>query len=290
MENNMKKLLVLVLAAFLLVGCYDKTTSISDKGTVLVTLDNKTITKGDVYDIMGKVEPYPAVVALTLSKKMILAKEVGITAEVTAAADAAKAAWLEANKADIDKALEEAGYKTQEDMYNSKFVVEAQSDILVGKYLETTFTTVVSTYKPVKARVMEIEKEADAKLALAAIKAGQTFAAVSAKYGNDQYPSDLKIYNTGSELPEVVLTFMKGATLPTLSEVIADADNSLYYIVQISVADGNAMKDEVIAAFKEDSVFVEMALMGYYTSNKFSIYDRTLYDMINTNYPDYIIK
>lgn len=286
----MKKLLVLVLAAFLLVGCYDKTTKISDGKTVLVSLDNAEITKGDVYDVMGKVEPYPAVVALTLSKRMILAKEVGVTAEITTAAQAALAAWKEANKADIAKALTDAGYKTEDEIYNQKFIVEAQSDSLVGKYLTDTYGTLVSTYRPVKARVMEIEKKDDATAALAAIKAGDTFAAVADKYGNDQYKPDLTIYTTQSDLPDLVLSFMKTASLPTLSDVIEDTDNNLYYIVQISVADGNAMKDEVIATLKKDSTFIELALMGYYSTNKFKIYDRTLYDMINTNYPDYIIK
>jgi len=286
----MKKLIVLVLASFMLVGCYDKTTSISDKDTVLITLDNKTITKGDVYNVMGKVEPYPAVVVLTLSKKMILAKEVGITAEITAAADAALAAWLETNKADVQKALDDAGYKDEDAIYNDKFIVEAQSNNLVSKYINTTFSTIVSTYKPVKARVMEIEKKADATLALAAIKAGDSFATVATKYGNKQYSSDLAIYYTGSDLPDLVLTFLKGVTLPTLSDVIEDTDNSLYYIVQVSVADGNAMKEEVITSFTKNATFIEMALMGYYESNGFKIYDRTVYDMINTNYPDYIVQ
>lgn len=286
----MKKLLVLVLVSLMLVGCYDKTTTISDKNTVLITLDNKTITKGDVYNVMGKVEPYPAVVVLTLSKRMILAKEVGLTDQVKTTADAALKAWLETNKADVQKALTDAGYKDQTAIYNDKFVVEAQSDALVSKYLDTTYSTIVTTYKPVKARVMEIEKTADATAALAAIKAGGSFATVAAKYGNKQYSSDLAIYYTGSDLPDLVLAFLKGATLPTLSDVIEDKDNSLFYIVQVSVADGNAIKDEVIKTFTKDANFIEMALMGYYESNGFKLYDRTIYDMIKTNYPDYIIK
>ncbi|KAF0227036.1 MAG: putative peptidylprolyl isomerase [Erysipelotrichaceae bacterium] len=286
----MKKLLVLALAVFLLGGCFDKTTSISDKKTVLITLDNATITKGDVYDVMGKVEPYPAVVVLTLSKKMILAKEVGLTAEVKAAADAELAAFLEKNKADLQKGLDDAGFKTKEELYDEKLIVEAQSDVLVSKYLDTTYTTIVSTYKPMKARVMEIEKKTDATAALAAIKAGTSFTTVADQYGNDEYPSDLKIYYTGSDLPELVLTFLKGQTLPTLSTVIEDATNELYYIVQVSVADGNAMKNEVIINFKKDATFVQLALLGYYDSNEFKIYDRTIYDMIETNYPDYIIQ
>lgn len=285
----MKKLFIILLAAFMLVGCYDKTTKISDPKTVLVTLDNKTITKGDIYDVMGKVEPYPAVVALTLSKKMILAKEVGITAEITAAATTELNAFLEKNKADVAKAIKDAGYKDQDDIYNNKFVVEAQADALVSKYLTDTFTTIVSTYKPVKARLMEIEKKTDADLALAAIKNGDSFDAVAKKYANDSYVSDSKIYYTGSDLPELVATFLQAAHVPTLSDVMEDTDNKLFYIVQVNVADANSIKDEIITTFTKDANFIELGLMGYYTSNKFKIYDRTLYDMIGTNYPDYII-
>jgi len=285
----MKKLLIIVLAAFMLVGCYDKTTKISDPKTVLVTLDNKTITKGDIYDVMGKVEPYPAVVALTLSKRMILAKEVGTTAAITAAATTALNAFLEKNKADVAKAIKDAGYKDQTDIFNNKFIVEAQADALVSKYLTDTFTTIVSTYKPVKARLMEIEKKTDADLALKAIKDGESFDAVAKKYANDSYVSDSKIYYTGSDLPELVATFLKAAMVPTLSDVMEDTDNKLFYIVQVNVADANSIKDEIITTFTKDATFVELGLMGYYTSNKFKIYDRTLYDMIGVNYPDYII-
>ncbi len=285
----MKKLLIIVLAAFMLVGCYDKTTKISDPKTVLVTLDNKTITKGDIYDVMGKVEPYPAVVALTLSKRMILAKEVGTTAAITAAATTALNAFLEKNKADVAKAIKDAGYKDQTDIFNNKFIVEAQADALVSKYLTDTFTTIVSTYKPVKARLMEIEKKTDADLALKAIKDGESFDAVAKKYANDSYVSDSKIYYTGSDLPELVATFLKAAMVPTLSDVMEDTDNKLFYIVQVNVADANSIKDEIITTFTKDATFVELGLMGYYTSNKFKIYDRTLYDMIGINYPDYII-
>ena len=286
----MKKLLIILLAAFMLVGCYDKTTKISDSNTVLVTLDNKTITKGDIYQVMGKVEPYPAVVALTLSKKMILAKEVGVTAEITAAATTALNAFLETNKADVAKAIKDAGYKDQDDIYNNKFIVEAQSDSLVKKYLTDTFSTIVSTYKPVKARLMQIVKKADADLALAAIKNGESFDAVALKYGDKKYASESKIYYTGSDLPELVATFLQAAHVPTLSDVLEDTDNKLFYIVQVNVADPNGIKDEIISTFTKDATFVELGLMGYYSSNKFTIYDRTLYDMIKTNYPDYIIN
>lgn len=274
----------------MLVGCYDKTTTISDKNTVLISIDGKDITKADVYNVMGKVEPYPAVVVLTLTKKMILAEKIGVTADITAVADAALVTFLDTNKADVQKAIEDAGYKTKEELYSEKLLVEAQSDALVAQYLNTTYATIISTYKPIKARVMEIEKKTDADAALLEIKAGSAFTAVASKYGNDQYKSDLVIYHSASDLPELVLSFLKTATLPTLSDVIEDKDNSLYYIVQISVADGNAMKDEVISTFKRDPIFIEKAIMGYYESEKFKIYDRTIYDMIKTNYPGYIVQ
>ncbi len=285
----MKKLLIIALAALMLTGCYDVTTKITDPKTVLITLDGATITKGDVYNIMSQADPYPAVVALTLSKKIILEKEVGRTDAIKAAADAAKAAFIDEADDDLEGALKEAGYDTIDEMYEDKFIVEAQSDYLVGNYLNTTYSTVSSTYAPRKARIMKIDKEADATAALAAIKAGQSFTDVAKKYNVTGFNTETAIYYTGSELPEAVLTFLKDASLPTLSDVLEDTTNDLYYIVQISVADASKIQTEVVDFFKKEASFVELALLGYYESNGFKIYDRALYDMISAQYPDYII-
>lgn len=285
----MKKLLIIALAALMLTGCYDVTTKITDPKTVLITLDGATITKGDVYNIMSQADPYPAVVALTLSKKIILEKEVGRTDAIKAAADAAKAAFIEEADDDLEGALKEAGYDTIDEMYEDKFIVEAQSDYLVGNYLNTTYSTVSSTYAPRKARIMKIDKEADATAALAAIKAGQSFTDVAKKYNVTGFNTETAIYYTGSELPKAVLTFLKDASLPTLSDVLEDTTNDLYYIVQISVADASKIQTEVVDFFKKEASFVELALLGYYESNGFKIYDRALYDMISAQYPDYII-
>ena len=285
----MKKLLIIALAALMLTGCYDVTTKITDPKTVLITLDGATITKGDVYNIMSQADPYPAVVALTLSKKIILEKEVGRTDAIKAAADAAKAAFIDEADDDLEGALKEAGYDTIDEMYEDKFIVEAQSDYLVGNYLNTTYSTVSSTYAPRKARIMKIDKEADATAALAAIKAGQSFTDVAKKYSVTGFNTETAIYYTGSELPEAVLTFLKDASLPTLSDVLEDTTNDLYYIVQISVADASKIQTEVVDFFKKEASFVELALLGYYESNGFKIYDRALYDMISAQYPDYII-
>lgn len=285
----MKKLLIVALAGLMLTGCYDVTTKISDPKTVLITLDGATITKGDVYDIMSQADPYPAVVALTLSKKIILEKEVGRTDAIKAVADAAKAKFIADAKDDLEGALDKAGYDTIDEMYEDKFIVEAQSDYLVGNYLNTTYSTVSSTYAPRKARVMKIEKEADAKAALADIKAGQSFTDVAKEYSVTGFNTETAIYYTGSTLPEAVLTFLKDASLPTLSDVIKDSTNNVYYIVQISVADASKIQTEVVDFFKKEASFIELALLGYYESNGFKIYDRALYDMINAQYPDYII-
>jgi hypothetical protein len=285
----MKKLLIVALAALMLTGCYDVTTKISDPKTVLITLDGATITKGDVYDIMSQADPYPAVVALTLSKKIILDKEVGRPDAVKTVADAAKAKFIEDADDDLEGALEEAGYDTIDEMYEDKFMVEAQSDYLVGNYLNTTYSTVSSTYAPRKARIIKIEKEDDADEALAAIKAGTSFSDVAEEYGVTGFDTELAIYYTGSALPTAVLTFLKDATLPTLSEVIEDTTNDVFYIVQINVADASKIQSEVVDFFKKEASFIELALLGYYESNGFKIYDRALYDMINAQYPDYII-
>jgi hypothetical protein len=285
----MKKLLIVALAALMLTGCYDVTTKISDPKTVLITLDGATITKGDVYDIMSQADPYPAVVALTLSKKIILEKEVGRPDAVKTIADAAKAKFIDDADDDLEGALEEAGYDTIDEMYEDKFMVEAQSDYLVGNYLNTTYSTVSSTYAPRKARIIKIEKEEDADDALAAIKAGSSFSDVAEEYGVTGFNTETAIYYTGSALPTAVLTFLKDASLPTLSDVIEDTTNDVFYIVQISVADASKIQTEVVDFFKKEASFIELALLGYYQSNGFKIYDRSLYDMITAQYPDYII-
>ncbi len=286
----MKKILLILACAILMVGCYDKTTKVSDPNTVLVTLDGGKITKGDVYSVMSHLDPYPAVVTLNLAQKYIFEKEIGLTDAVKTAADAALAKFIAAAGKDIQKALDDAGYKTAEEYYNQVCVTKAQKDILVVAYLTNTFESIVATYKPVKARVIEIKDATKAAAALAEIKNGADFTTVAKKYTSTAYPGVSTIYYSESTLPTEVLKALTDAKLPTLSGVIVSADTGFWYIAQISVTDAAKMKDEIITQFKDNSTFINKALLGFYEEYKFRIYDKTIYDMMAKNYADYIFK
>jgi len=284
----MKKLLSLLILALFLSGCGNKVTSISNPNDALIKIGSTSVTTGQVYTSLLAQDPAAAV--KLMATQIILNKEVEMTAEMTTKAQTQLEEFKASVGESLDMYLSYYGYKTIDDYYTNGILPTLQQEVLVNTYLTTNFDAVAASNQPKKVRIIEVTDAALAETALAEIKAGTDFGTVAATYSTTSYPGDEEIVYAASELAEVVLTWMSQQSAPTLSMVIPDTTNSTNYIVQITEADANKFKEEIIAFFALDTVFMEEALKEAFVRNGFKIYDRTVYDSFIITYADYIAK
>jgi foldase protein PrsA len=280
----MKKLIVILSLSILLMGCGNKTTNVSNSSDVLVKVGNQSITIGQVYSQMMAADS--TTIIKQMATRIILDKEVPVTDEIKAEADTILQEFVDSVYDNLELYLQYYGYKDETDYYDNGIIPSIQQETLVKSYLTDNFDAIVAGYRPKKIRLIEIADATLAATALAEIKAGEEFTVVAEKYASANFFGDEELVNNTSSIPTVVIDFIDYLTIPTLSEVLTDGTTN--YIVQITSADTNKLKDEIIEAFSLDTTFSEKTLETYFIKYNFSIYDKTIYDLFFQSFPNYL--
>lgn len=282
----MKKLLVILSLSLVLVGCGNKTTNVSNSSDVLIKVGNQSITVGQVYSQMMATDS--TAIIKQMASRIIFDKEVPMDDALKAEADTQLQEFIDSVGENLDVYLQYYGYKDKDDYYNNGIIPSLQQEKLVKNYLTENFEAVAAGYRPKKIRLIEITDATLAAEALAEIKAGVDFSVVAEKYSTSTYPGDEELVNNTSSIPSVVVEFIDYLTTPTLSEVLTDGTTN--YIVQVTNADTNKLKDEIIESFTFDSTFTDKTLESYFVKYNFTIYDKSVYDLFIQTYPNYITK
>lgn len=284
----MKKIATLLLLSLILVGCGNKTTTVSNHSDALLKIGSYTLTHGDVYTALLSQKPAESV--KFLATQIILNKEVGLTDDIKAKADQQLEDFKTNMGENAQMFLDYYGYKDFDDYYNQGILPTIQQGILVNTYLTANYDTLAADYQPKKVRIIEVTDASLADKALEDIKAGKDFGSVASAYSTTSYSGSEQLVYTASELPEVILTWMNLQTTPTLSPVLPDTTNATNYIVQVTVSDVSKIKDEVIASFELDTTFMDIAIEDAFQRNEFTIYDKLIYDQFAAAYPQYLVK
>lgn len=282
----MKKLLVILSLSLVLVGCGNKTTNVSNSSDVLIKVGNQSITVGQVYSQMMATDS--TAIIKQMASRIIFDKEVPMDDALKAEADTQLQEFIDSVGENLDVYLQYYGYKDKDDYYNNGIIPSLQQEKLVRNYLTENFDAVAAGYRPKKIRLIEITDATLAAEALAEIKAGVDFSVVAEKYSTSTYPGDEELVNNTSSIPSVVVEFIDYLTTPTLSEVLTDGTTN--YIVQVTNADTNKLKDEIIESFTFDSTFTDKTLESFFVKYNFTIYDKSVYDLFIQTYPNYITK
>lgn len=269
----MKKLLVILSLSLVLVGCGNKTTNVSNSSDVLIKVGNQSITVGQVYSQMMATDS--TAIIKQMASRIIFDKEVPMDDALKAEADTQLQEFIDSVGENLDVYLQYYGYKDKDDYYNNGIIPSLQQEKLVRNYLTENFDAVAAGYRPKKIRLIEITDATLAAEALAEIKAGVDFSVVAEKYSTSTYPGDEELVNNTSSIPSVVVEFIDYLTTPTLSEVLTDGTTN--YIVQVTNADTNKLKDEIIESFTFDSTFTDKTLESYFVKYNFTIYDKSVY-------------
>lgn len=291
----MKKLVTIFAVAMLmtLAGCKDATADISKNDEALITVEGNKITKEDIYQAAKKTAGASSTLQLVQEK---IADKEGIKVDEAMKKDAEES--VKSLKSmygkDLEKTLQQFGYKDLEDYKNKSVYPGLKVTALTKKYVTEKKTSLFDTYYPVKASIMEVESKKKGETALKALKDGDSMTAVAKKHGvTTTYSGKEELYNSKSGLPTAVFDKIKATKKDGLiSEVIEDSTTKKFFIVEINNADATKFEDAAIESIVQNgsTELQNAALTHYLKKYNFTIYDKDVYDGIKSQNEGFIVQ
>ena len=141
-------LLTALLCSICLVGCSDATAKLKDSSTVLFSVGNKNVTKGDLYTMMSALDG--ASTAISNVDTTIARNEIEITEEMKQEAETSLEYYKSYYGDTFVTHLEQVGM-TEESYLNDVLIASLQAQELVTKYINDNYSDLVARFSPVKA-------------------------------------------------------------------------------------------------------------------------------------------
>lgn len=279
----MKKLLVLIMSLFVLVGCSDGHASISDPNEAIFSVGDVNVTKGEVYSsLISQKGTYEVINEVN---NAILNAEVEVSEDMQKEANETVETLQGLYGDYFDTLLSSYGFKDADDYKTRGIIPSLQSSELYKKYVEENWNTLVKEQNPKKAIVLKFEDATKANDAKAALDNGEDVTAVASDFESSTSAASSIITNDSSYSSDV-LAAINSATTSDYA-LIASVDG-YSYIISVTDSDVNNFKDEVVEqlAATED---IQNATFSYYVKkHNFKVYDREIYDSIAESYPEYV--
>jgi foldase protein PrsA len=284
----MKKFLIIGILALALAGCGDAYAKITNAKGTIVSIGNKSVTRGQLFELMMNQDPASTVI--TMAKQVIMDEKVEITDAIRAKAAESLVEIKESFGDEFADYIKRFGYKDEADYVEKALIPFAQQEALVKQYVTENFETIATTYFPRKIRVIQTKTEADAKAAINEVKDGGNFETVAAKYSSAaSYKGELKLVHSESGYPAVITTFLKTALQPTLTaEPLKDATTSLFYVVQVVESQPSRYQEEAIEELIGLSSVAETMFVKLFKEGGFKVYDKIIFDILKSDYSQYL--
>lgn len=300
----MKKLISLLCVAmiFMVSGCSDASADISDGNTMIMQVGSEKITKEDIYSITKLNSA--ATATMTKMTQLILDKEVPVTDAITKKAKEKLEKSKELYGSSFEETIKNYGYADEEDYYNKTALLTVRKQELAKLYITEQDT--LSTFTPIKARVLSFESKDDADDALYYMNdEDYSYDDIVDDYAEDdsKYDGSTTVFHSDSGLPatlweKITNTTDKGLINEVLSADIdsqnADGSTSTttsYYIVEIIDTTLDNYKDDALDAIAStSSTIVDEAFVSYLGKYEFKIWDIDVYNGIKETKPDYLVQ
>lgn len=284
----MKKLTITFACALLLLisGCSDANTNVSNSSEALITIGNKKITKGDVYQglsVQGILTPITSALDKQVAK---------IAVPVTDALEEEAKQTLASYKESVGEEnwqahIESNGFKDEEDFYKNSILLNLRVGKITEAYVKENLNDLVIEYQARKLQIMVTDDKDKAKNAIKALKDKDDMGAAAATYGvTTTYNGSEGIYTNKSGLPESVWEqIIDTKDGKTFTKPAYDSATGTYYIVKVISSHAKKdYKDDAINAIKNitaadtDGYTLEDKAYNYYLNKAgYEIHDANIY-------------
>ena len=180
---------------------------------------------------------------------------------------------------------------SEEDYLNNYLLPSLQAEKLPTAYLEQNWKKAIKLYTPVKATVLEFSSNDDAQAALSELKDGSKTAAEAASGHNSSSTGESKIYTIeDTDLDSIVRSCINSNKPDDGWSEVPASDGSKFYVVKVDDNDPNNFKDECISTLSSISQVKSDSTTYFFKKYKFHVYDKTIYDALEKDYPDYLVQ
>lgn len=297
----MKKTTIFGFAAVMMLalsGCKDASVDISNGKEELFKVGSTKVTNDDIFRSLFLNGGYSEVNSMV--SKIVYDKEVPENDEIK---KEAKDSLAKAKKDMGDNFLETIkqyyGCESEDEFYTKYSLPNAQLNALTKKFLNDNAEEQITTYKPVKVRMIACTSEENAKKALEAVQKGTSFEEAAKQYGKtDTYKGTEEIVNQSSGLPSAVwskisvITDKEAMINEVITDSVTDAEKPVYYVVKVTNTKAfEEFKEDAIQSILDKATSAKTDAMKFYLNKyNFRIYDIDIYNTYKTNNPDYLVQ
>ena len=285
----MKKTVISVSALILLLsGCSDASAKLSDSSTVLMTVGNESITKGEVYSLLNNVSGGSTVINDAM--KVICDLEVEVTEDMQTSAQNTYDMYAVLYGDSFTSYLDSYGY-TEETYISDVLIPSLQQDELPTKYVEQNFDALVEQYQPVQAIVLTFTTEEDKNTALSELNDGSKTAEEVASEFSLTESGTAEIFTIDDTSYDTSVTsLIRSSTADDGWQEVALEDGSAWYLVKVVETDATAIQDAVTEKLASLSDVQTDATVYFLKKYNFHVYDITVYNQIQESNPDYLVQ
>ncbi|MBQ7890307.1 MAG: peptidyl-prolyl cis-trans isomerase [Erysipelotrichaceae bacterium] len=281
----MKKMIALLLACLVLAGCSDAYASINNANETVFSVAGTTMTRGDLYNYMQAQDG--GYTAVNMAMENILNAKIEVTEEMNESVESTITMYESLLGENFESYIMSMGYASL-DHFKADLMMNEQSSAFAKQFIEENFDDLCSTYAPRKVKIATFKDQTLAGKAQAALKDGADYEETLKSFESTSTSYDSIIYTTKSSYPTTVTYAVSTLTDGQVSDVIANTDETLFYVVVMEATNPADFKDEAVAEISAIDTIASDAMLKAFNEAGFAIYDKNLHDAISTNYPDYL--
>lgn len=279
----MKKGLLIVFTTLLLIGCAQAPeTQISNKDDVIVTVNGKSITKGDVYTMMSHQDISSDII--NLAKDYLVDSKVEVTEELKKEAQK----FLAEQKELLGEFFKTYyGELTDEELLEEYFIPAQKQVQLMKAYFDANKDAILEANKPLKYLELTFDTQEKAEQALTRIKANEDIKKVVEELGTKgaNYQFEATVGST-STIPAIVSEYLKSDEAKQLTWIktpLKDTTTQKYLLIKTEELDSKKLMDEYRDVFASESANIDKVFTEEFKNEDFRVYDQAIYDSIISN-------
>ncbi|MFQ6792116.1 hypothetical protein [Thomasclavelia sp.] len=283
----MKKIIPLALIATLLVGCgssneVNYSTEVSDGDKTVISGDDVSISKNDIYHYLLKQYGSSEVLALALT--YIADQEITDKDQIQAAIDEQVASYTSSLSISLEEYAKQSGYESAQEYIDEVITDGVKQNLLLDKYINDNYDDLVKDYKVKYLKLITLDTESAALNIIDQVKDGADFDTLM----NENSGSDEGMVTTeSSSIDENIIKKLDKFTKDGIYSKVIKTSDSKYAVVYVYNSNIDDLTDEIKKNLSSISNISTKMGIHYLRKYNFDVYEDAIKDEIKEENEDY---